>query len=87
MQSASLLFLDDGVFVLKREQDTAGVGRKDFVKGFRPLPDYDGQHLYIEERSLAERGLTPADLIMGVETVTPERAGSLIDTHDVVLAL
>ena len=32
--------------------------------------------------SLAERGLTPAGLVVGVETVSPERAGALIDAHD-----
>ena len=85
-QSVSLLFLDDGVFVLKRGQDTAGIGLKDFARGFRALPDYDVEHIYVEERSLAERGLTPADLIMDVETVSPERAGTLIDAHDVVLS-
>ena len=85
-QSVSLLFLDDGVFVLKRGQDPGEVGLKDFAKGFRALPDYDVERIYVEERSLAERGLTPADLIMDVETVSPERAGALIDAHDVVLS-
>ena len=32
--------------------------------------------------SLAERGLIPADLVLGVETVSAERAGALIDAHD-----
>ena len=82
----SLLFLDDGVFVLKRGQDPGEIGLKDFAKGFRALPDYDVERIYVEERSLAERGLTPADLIMDVETVSPERAGALIDAHDVVLS-
>ncbi len=85
-QSVSLLFLDDGVFVLKRGQDPGEIGLKDFAKGFRALPDYDVERIYVEERSLAERGLTPADLIMDVETVSPERAGALIDAHDVVLS-
>ena len=85
-QSVSLLFLDDGVFVLKRGQDPGEIGLKDFAKGFRALPDYDVERIYVEERSLAERGLTPADLIMDVETVSSERAGALIDAHDVVLS-
>ena len=85
-QSVNLLFLDDGVFVLKRGQDPGEVGLKDFAKGFRALPDYDVERIYVEERSLAERGLTPADLIMDIETVSPERAGALIDAHDVVLS-
>ena len=32
--------------------------------------------------SIAEHGLTPTGLVMGVETVSPERAGALIDAHD-----
>ena len=85
-QAVSLLFLDDGVFVLKRGQAPEEVGLKDFAKGFRALPDYDVEHLYVEDRSLAERGLSASDLIMDVEPVTPERAGELIDAHDVVLS-
>ena len=84
-QPVSLLFLDDGVFVLKRDQAPGAIGLKDFARGFRALPDYDVEHFYVEDRSLAERGLTPADLIMDVETVSPEEAGALIDTHDVIL--
>ena len=85
-QSVSLLFVDDGVFVLKRGQEPGELGLKDFARGFRALPDYDVEHLYVEDRSLSERGLTPADLLMDVEVVTPERAGALIDDHDVVLS-
>ena len=84
-QSVSLLFLDDGVFVLKRGQAPEGIGLKNFARGFRALPDYDVEHIYAEDRSLAERGLTPADLIMEVEPVSPQRAGALIDAHDIVL--
>lgn len=85
-QSVSLLFVDDGVFVLKRGQDPGELGLKDFARGFRALPDYDVEHLYVEDRSLAERGLTPTDLLMDVEVIGPERAGALIDAHDVVLS-
>ena len=85
-QRVSLLFLDDGVFVLKRGQSPTQAGLKDFARGFRALPDYDVEHVYVEDRSLVERGLGPDDLIMDVETVSPKRAAELIDAHDVVLA-
>ena len=85
-QRVSLLFLDDGVFVLKRGQAPEGAGLKDFARGFRALPDYDVEHVYVEDRSLSERGLSPDDLIMDVETVSPERAAGIIDAHDVVLS-
>ena len=84
-QRVSLLFLDDGVFVLKRGQAPGAVGLKDFARGFRALPDYDIEHVYVEDRSLVARGLAPEDLIMEVETVGPERAAEIIDAHDVVL--
>ncbi len=32
--------------------------------------------------SIAERGLAPTGLVMGVETVSLERTGALIDAHD-----
>ena len=85
-QRVSLLFLDDGVFVLKRGQSPGAIGLKDFARGFRALPDYDVEHVYVEDRSLAERGLAPDDLIMDVETVSPARAAEIIDAHDVVLS-
>ena len=85
-QSVSVLFLDDGVFLLKRGQDPAAIGLKDFARGFRALPDYEVEHLYVEDRSLLERGLAPGDLIMDVEVVSPEQAGGIIDAHDVVLS-
>ena len=85
-QRVSLLFLDDGVFVLKRGQSPAQVGLKDFARGFRALPDYDVEHVYVEDRSLDVRGLAPDDLIMEVETVGPARAAEIIDAHDVVLS-
>jgi len=85
-QRVSLLFLDDGVFLLKRGQSPSGVGLKDFARGFRALPDYEVEHFYVEDRSLASRGLAPADLIMEVEPVSPERAAEIIDAHDVVLS-
>ena len=85
-QRVSLLFLDDGVFVLKRGQSPGAVGLKDFARGFRALPDYDVEHVYVEDRSLVERGLAPDDLIMGVETVGPGRVAEIIDAHDVVLS-
>lgn len=85
-QAVNLLFLDDGVFTLKRDQAPDMLGRKDFARGFGALPDYGVEALYVEERSLAERGLTASDLIVEVELVTPERAAELIDEHDVVLS-
>ncbi len=61
-QDVSLAFLDDGVFQLTRDQNTDGVGVKNFSPTFRALGDYDVNKLYVERESLEERGLTADDL-------------------------
>ena len=62
-QDVSLAFIDDGVYQLMANQDTAGVGMKNFSKTYRALGDYEVRKLYVEKESLAERGLTADDLM------------------------
>ena len=61
-QDVSLAFLDDGVFQLTRNQNTSGIGVKNFSPTYRALGDYEVTKLYVEAESLAERGLTEGDL-------------------------
>lgn len=62
-QEVSLAFIDDGVYQLMANQDTAEVGMKNFSKTYRALGDYEVRKLYVERESLAERGLTLEDLM------------------------
>lgn len=62
-QQVSLAFLDDGVFQLVKGQNTKGIGVKNFSGTYRALGDYDVRDFYVEEESLAERGLTADDLM------------------------
>lgn len=62
-QQVSLAFIDDGVFQLAKGQNTKGSGFKNFSATYRALGDYDVRLLYVEEESLAERGLTLDDLM------------------------
>jgi tRNA 2-thiouridine synthesizing protein C len=61
-QDVSLAFLDDGVFQLVKGQNTDGIGVKNFSPTFRALGDFEVTKLYVEQESLAERGLTADDL-------------------------
>ncbi len=61
-QDVEMAFLDDGVFQLTKNQDTKGVGLKNFSPTFRALGDYEVTKLYVEQESLDERGLTLDDL-------------------------
>jgi len=61
-QDISLVFADDGVFQLTKNQDTDGIGMKNFSKTYSALGDYDIKKIYVEKESLEERGLSAANL-------------------------
>ncbi len=73
-QDVSVVFVDDGVYQLKKDQDTTGIGMKNFSKTYRALDDYDVEKIYVEKESLEERGLTADDLIIPVEVVAAARS-------------
>ena len=84
-QDVSVVFLDDGVYQIKKEQDTKGIGIKNFTPAFRALDDYDVEKLYVEKESLEARGLTAEDLLVPVEVVSTERLRQIMAEQDVVL--
>lgn len=88
-QDVSLAFIDDGVYQLKKDQTTtvaSGIGVKDFSKTYRALEDYDIEKLYVDQRSMKERGLTPDDLIVAVEVLDDAQMAELIEQQDVILS-
>lgn len=62
-QDVSLAFFDDGVYQLIKDQDTTGIGMKNFSPTYRALGDYEITKVYVEKESLEERGLSVDDLI------------------------
>lgn len=62
-QDVSLAFIDDGVYQITKGQDTTGIAQKNFSNAYKALGDYDINKLYVDEESLAERGLTKDDLM------------------------
>jgi tRNA 2-thiouridine synthesizing protein C len=85
-QDVSLVFLDDGVFQLKKGQQTKGIETKNFSPTYRALEDYDVEKLYVEKESLDARGLTEEDLLVGVTVLGSAEMGALMDEQDVVLS-
>ena len=61
-QDVSVVFVDDGVCQLKKNQDTAAINMKNFSNTYRALDDYDVEKIYVEQESLDARGLTTEDL-------------------------
>lgn len=62
-QDVSLAFLDDGVYQIKKNQNTEGIGMKNFSPTYNALGDYDVKTIYVERESLEERGLAIEDLM------------------------
>ena len=85
-QDVSLAFMDDGVFQLKKNQDTTGIGMKNFSNTYRALDDYEVEKIYVEKESLEARGLTSDDLIIPVEVLSSEEMREMITQQDVVIS-
>ena len=59
----SIVFLDDGVFAIKKGQDTTELGIKGFSASLGTLAYWDVTNVYVDEQSLKERNLTEDDLV------------------------
>src|SRR5512140_2142722 len=85
-QDVSLVFMDDGVYQLKRGMQTKGIETKNFSPTYRALEGYDIEKLYVERESLDARGLTEEDLVVDVTVLGREELGHLMSGQDVVLS-
>jgi tRNA 2-thiouridine synthesizing protein C len=85
-QDVSLAFLDDGVYQLRKGQQTKGIETKNFSPTYRALDGYDVEKLYVEKEALEERGLSEDDLLVDVIVLPRAEMGALMDEQDVVLS-
>ncbi len=84
-QDVSVVFMDDGVYALKKDQDTDAIGMKNFSRTYRALEGYDVEKLYVEKESLDARGLTADDLVVPVEVLTSRELSEIMARQDVIL--
>jgi tRNA 2-thiouridine synthesizing protein C len=81
-QDISVLFIGDGIYALKKGQDTTELAIKGFMKTYTALDGYDITKIYADRQSMEERGLTPEDLIIDVEVLeAPEIARLMSEQH------
>jgi tRNA 2-thiouridine synthesizing protein C len=97
-QDVSLAFIDDGVYQLMLNQNTSGIGVKNFSPTYRALGDYDITQIYVEKESLELRGLKQENLLAltyedededwaekdSIQVVSSEELGDIIDNQDVI---
>ncbi len=83
-QDVSLAFIDDGVFQLKKDQDTSDIHTKNFSKIYKALEMYDVEKLFVEKESLEKRGLTEDDLSVDVKVINSSEMKKLITDSEVM---
>ena len=83
-QDVSLAFIDDGVFQLKKDQDTSEIYTKNFSKIYSALEMYDVEKLFVEKESLESRGLTEEDLSVDVKIIDSSEMKKLMSDSEVV---
>lgn len=85
-QRVALLFLDNGVFQLKKNQNTQTQGLKNTGLIFKALEVYDVTELYVENESLQNRGLSQLDLSLPSKIVCRKDINGLIKKFEVVFS-
>lgn len=83
-QQVSLLFLHDGVFQLKINQQTVDP-IKQTTKAFSAVADFGVDHVYVHDLALLARGLELDDLSLDVETLDSAAITLLLSQQDRVL--
>jgi tRNA 2-thiouridine synthesizing protein C len=81
----SVVFLDDGVYALLKDQDPEKLDMKPLGDGFPMLTEFDVDKFHVHDESLAERGLKPEDLLMDVEVVDSAQIAQILETAGRVL--
>ena len=81
----SVVFVDDGVYALIKDQSPLKLDMKPLGDGFPMLTEFDVKKFYVHDESLAERGLTTDDLVMEVEVVSGAQIAQILETAGKVL--
>lgn len=85
-QDVSVVFMDDGVYQLMKNQDTAAIGMKNFSKTYGAFDDYDVEKIYVEKESLEARGLSADDLVIPVKVLAAADLREVMAQQDVVIS-
>ena len=85
-QDVSMVFVDDGVFQIKKDQETSGINMKNFSPTYRALEGYEVEKVYAEKESLEARGMSGDDLVIPVEILSSTEIADLMDSQDVIVS-
>ncbi|MDP1930663.1 MAG: sulfurtransferase complex subunit TusC [Gammaproteobacteria bacterium] len=86
-QQVNYVFMDDGVWQLRRGQEPAAIDSKNLSAAFSALSLYEVENVYVDAQSLQDRGLAAEDLVIDATPCTAGHIASLMRQSDVVFNL
>ena len=84
-QQVSVLFRDDGVWQLLKDQSGDALGARTVGNVVRALPEYEVKDIYVCAESLAQRGLVVDDLVLTVKLLSQREQLTLISAQQAVV--
>jgi len=84
-QKLGMLFMDDGVYQLLKQQDPADINQKNSSQTLPMLEMYDVKEVYVEAESLQARNLSAADLLIPVDIIDSQTTSELLEQQDILL--
>jgi len=96
-QHACIVFIDDGVYQIKKGQDTTAVNMKNFSKtyGIIEMEKEDADEdedmdmvwrIIVEKESMEARGLTAEDFVVDVEVIASDELAQIMSEQEVVIS-
>lgn len=86
-QDLSLLFMDDGVFQLLKDQQAQEISQKNFTSMLSALPFYDIEKIYIHQESLEQRAIAIENvLVENALVVNSAQVSALLSQQEHILS-
>ena len=96
-QHACIVFIDDGVYQIKKGHNTEAVNMKNFSKTYGIIAmekedaEEDGEldmewRILVEKESMESRGLKSEDLIIEVEVIPSSELAEIMAEQDVIIS-
>jgi len=83
---AVLIFVEDGVYALVKDQNPEKLDMQPLGEGFPMLPEFGVNEFYVHQPSLEERGLSVDDLVMKVQLIDNAGLAELLAEYGAVLS-
>lgn len=86
-QTVNYVFVDDGIYQLLKDQNAEAIRSKTLGNAMQTLELYGIEQVYVDQDSLAARGLTTEDLLIPVTEVSSAEIAELLQKSHAVFNL